>query len=122
MRIRPFVEIVALRETSLTRGAIESASFDPRESAPALSVRTLAGFLCVKKTVVAAACFIRNASGGGGCTEKDIIVGHDRLGAPRILEMPTRVQSRLRHICVSISHTANYACGCAVIEEETSDV
>lgn len=118
MRTRPFVETVPLRDIALNRKAIESACFDQRESAHALAVRTLAGFLCVKKAVVTATRFTNNNC---GCCEKDILVGHDDNGAPCILDMPEAVRDRLPGMCVSVSHTADHACGCVVIEEDTTD-
>jgi phosphopantetheinyl transferase (holo-ACP synthase) len=118
MRIRPFVEIISLQDISLNRGAIEAACFDPRESAPQLPVRTIAGFLCIKKAVVAAA---RSADTGSVCREKDIIVGHDGYGAARVVDMPAAVRDRLRGMCISVTHTADFACGCAVVEEDNRD-
>jgi phosphopantetheinyl transferase (holo-ACP synthase) len=118
MRIRPFVEIIPLKDVSLNRGAIEAAYFDARESAPRLPARTMAGFLCVKQAVVAAA---RSAGTGSACCEKDIIVGHDGYGAARIVEMPAAVRDMLPGVCVSVSHTSDHACGCAVVEEDAID-
>jgi phosphopantetheinyl transferase (holo-ACP synthase) len=118
MRIRPFVEIIPLKDLSLNRGAIEAACFDARESASKLPTRTMAGFLCVKKAVVAAT---RSADTGSACCEKDIIVGHDGYGAAIIVELPAAVRDMLPGMCVSVSHTSVHACGCAVVEEGTKD-
>ena len=118
MRTRPFVETVALHDIALNRKAIEASCFDPRESPPALPLRTLAGSLCIKKAVLAAARFTDNKT---GCREKDVLVGHDGLGAPRIFFMPGAVRDRLGPIRVSVSHTADHACGCVVIAEDSND-
>jgi phosphopantetheinyl transferase (holo-ACP synthase) len=111
------VETVALHEVALNREAIEASCFDPQESPATLALRTFAGFLCVKKAVASAARFTGNNT---DCREKDVLVGHDGLGAPRILTMPGTVRDRLGKIRVSVSHTADHACGCAVIEEDAT--
>lgn len=109
---------MAISDIEDNRSALETAFFNPSESAVSLASRTLAGFLCVKKAIVAAANFTDKNI---GCAEKDILVGHDDLGAPGILDMPKAVADRLGKICVSVSHTADNACGCAVIGEDKPD-
>lgn len=117
MGTRPFVETVALHDVAFNRAAIEASSFDPCESPSALPLRTLAGFLCVKKAVAAAVHFTDNNT---VCREKDVLVGHDNQGAPRIFDMPGAVSDLRGKIRVSVSHTARHACGCAVIGENAT--
>lgn len=118
MRTRPFVETVALRDVARDRAAIEASFFDPGESPAALPLRTLAGFMCVKKAVVAATRYADNTA---DCREKDVLLGHDGNGAPVIVTMHGTDRYGIGRIRVSAAHTARHACGCAVIEEDATD-
>jgi phosphopantetheinyl transferase (holo-ACP synthase) len=117
MHIRSFVETVAIREIATKRAEIETACFAHQESAALLRLQTLAGIVCVKRAVGAALGFHGHVP--RPC-EKDIIIGHDVYGAPIILEMPGTAQENFPSLCISLSHTKDHACGCAVLELKES--
>jgi phosphopantetheinyl transferase (holo-ACP synthase) len=118
MRIRSFVETISLAETANNRMVLESGCFTERESSSSLSLKTLAGLVCIKKAVCAA---LAERVFGLAALEKEIVLGHDANGAPMIKEMPAAAQRKIRSLCVSLSHTKDLACGCAVIEEEADN-
>jgi len=117
MQIRTFVETVAIPEIATRRAEIETACFAQQESASLLRLQTLAGIVCVKRAVKAA---LASRTALAVVDEKDIVIGHDGQGAPIILELPAAAcfRGKGHTLCISLSHTKNHACGCAVIEQE----
>ena len=111
MPLVPFIRTIALDHAALHRGSFEERCFDPCEGAAALRLQTLAGLLCDKKAIAAGCC----ARGRQTAFDiKKIILRHDENGAPAIVSLPPEFTPQHRHIAVSLSHTARFACGCAV--------
>jgi phosphopantetheinyl transferase (holo-ACP synthase) len=119
MTICSFIEIAEIRELAKIRRAVESTSFDKSEQASSLRLQTLAGFLCIKKALVAA---MDAKEPPVGLKEKDVIVGHNAAGAPILVSIPETIRNQFKKICVSVSHTRDYACGYIVFEEKARNV
>jgi phosphopantetheinyl transferase (holo-ACP synthase) len=117
MTVRACVEIEALSDIERRRAAAEADYFDERENAPMLGLATFAGFVCVKKAVVAAALVAE----GAVVRERDIILAHDGRGAPIVQTLPSGAKSALGRLHVSLSHTKDFACGCAAFEKDDAN-
>jgi phosphopantetheinyl transferase (holo-ACP synthase) len=80
-------------------------------------VRRLAGVIAAKRAVLQ---LVRQPDepGSGGFGERDVQVGHDPDGAPRLDAVPLPLQAALARqgVRISISHTGDHAFGLAVLE------
>jgi phosphopantetheinyl transferase (holo-ACP synthase) len=79
-------------------------------------VRRLAGVIAAKRAVLQAA-----GETAAGYTERDVQIGHDADGAPRLHDVPAPLRLALsqQRLHISISHTGDHAYGLAVLEAES---
>lgn len=112
-----FLGTVEIAHVKQSLGAMLEADFSEQERAAlgGRSVQSVAGFLALKRAVMALA---RSVGAGSHLSERDVELSHDANGAPVVLSVGAGagagILGRLR---VSISHTSTTAYGLAVIQE-----
>jgi phosphopantetheinyl transferase (holo-ACP synthase) len=117
-RVCSFLESASIAETRRTLAVVLARDFSPAEanSLRAGPVQTVAGFLALKRAVIAAA---RALSPDTELREREVVLRHDASGAPRLLRVPARLEKKVqrRRLFVSISHTRETAWGLVSYQE-----
>jgi phosphopantetheinyl transferase (holo-ACP synthase) len=110
-----------ISEVAAARQATEEACLGAEERARLVDapVRRLAGVIAAKRAVLALARGPETCA-GGGFGEREVDIGHDPDGAPRLHGVPLPLRSALsqQRLHISISHTGDHAFGLAVLEGE----
>ena len=117
-RVANCLESVEISEVRRERPAILARDFQPieAEALRAGPARTVAGFVALKRALVALA---RSLAPGVEASARDFALGHDAGGAPIVTSLPRGVEALLRRgrLRVSISHTSTTAHGLAAFQE-----
>jgi phosphopantetheinyl transferase (holo-ACP synthase) len=122
--ISSFLEIVALDEVKAQWGSISKTWFHQSEIDELSSrpFQSAAGMVALKRALVRLGASRRQAP---GLTEKDFTLSHDESGAPRLDAAPAAAfagtSGGFLKIRLSLSHTRKFACGLAVLAEESRD-
>jgi phosphopantetheinyl transferase (holo-ACP synthase) len=103
---------VAIEPVRAGRAALLEACFSPAEAAELepRHPRTTAGFLAVKEALRE---LYRELAPSRAVEARDFVLGHDRRGAPVLLEAPPIGVA----VTISLSHTRDHAYGLAVADE-----
>jgi phosphopantetheinyl transferase (holo-ACP synthase) len=109
-RVRSRLKSLAVISAASGRSGLEERHFSPSEIAElgGRAVQSLAGFLALKSALAALW-----ADAGAAASPRDFVLSHHPGGAPRIVEAPPGPDG----VCVSISHTRNWAYGLAAYSE-----
>jgi len=116
--VRSYLEVVPIDHVRENRTAVLSQFFTPGETHRMRSrpARTLAGILALKRGLVK---HFSSVAGCEECSELDFEFDHDDNGAPLPLSLPgPQVGSAF---FVSVSHTADRACGLTVAQEDCDE-
>ena len=112
--VRLFMESVAIAAVTADREKIAAADFTPGELAAIAGrrVQTMAGFLALKKALVALYGTVAPAI---PCRPIDFVLAHRASGAPYLAFAPPIPGDPL--LAVSVSHTRGWAYGLAALQD-----
>jgi len=120
-KVYSFLEIIPVEKVEKNRKEFINTFFDDSEKLQINEkpVRTIAGFIALKKSLVNLA---NRISSNNLLTEKDFILSHNENGAPLIKEFKSKekliTNFSVQKIRISITHTKKYACALSVYQEE----
>ena len=94
-------------------------NFSPKETGRLINapLQTIAGMIALKRAMVkmiAAVC-------GQRMSGKNIVLSHDKNGAPRLVVLPQKAGTGMpdkKNIRISVSHSKTHAYGLAVISQK----
>ena len=120
-RARSSLETVSIAEVERDRLRIRSQCFTPDEldGIAGKRTQTLAGFLAVKRSLVALFSSVLPAV---DFSEKDFVLSHRENGAPLLVSVPQPLRDECGRtatdVRISISHTRHWAYGLSVYRED----
>jgi holo-[acyl-carrier-protein] synthase len=114
--VTSFLEIVSLASVKRAKSDLVRRNFSPRktEKLNSAPLQTIAGVIALKKALVK----MITAVCGKRMSGKDIVLSHDKNGAPRLIAMPEIAGVGMpdkKNIRISVSHTKTHAYGLAVL-------
>jgi len=119
MTVRTFLESVPIDDLRHDASGVLDDNFSKDErDALGGAVRTKAGFLALKKALVALAAHLQPDR---ETSTADIILGHGPGGEPRVIDAPFSLDCEPGVLKVSISHDSTTAYGLAVYQEPKRD-